>query len=170
MIWKRLWIGCLPPPWSAAQWSLNLKTDAFDISGQLTTKVDELPGTHDADSNEFIFNIGNDPVANKAGMNFSFVHNNKNMIKLDATSKYSEKDFDFSQFKTSGSLLDVLMSKASVLKKPGKRWTYRASHYLWLINGDYPNSRTRWAYFMQVPTSFTELLQGATWYSSSASQ
>ena len=78
---------------------LNLKTDAFDISGQLTTKVDELPGTHDADSNEFIFNIGNDPVANKAGMNFSFVHNNKNMIKLDATSKYSEKDFDFSQFK-----------------------------------------------------------------------
>lgn len=92
---------------------LNLKTDAIDISGQLTTKVDELPGTHDADSNEFIFNIGNDPVANKAGMNFSFVHNNKNMIKLDATSKYSEKDFDFSQFKTSGSLLDVLVALIS---------------------------------------------------------
>lgn len=46
-------------------------------------------------------------------MNFSFVHNNKNMIKLDATSKYSEKDFDFSQFKTSGSLLDVLVALIS---------------------------------------------------------
>ena len=90
---------------------MNLNNDAFNVSGILTTIVGEMPGAHSADATELAFTFSNDPEANETGMSFSFVHNNKNIIELDATGKYTEKEFDLSQFFTSGSIIDVLVAQ-----------------------------------------------------------
>ena len=90
---------------------MDLNNDAFNVSGILTTIVGEMPGAHSADATELAFTFSNDPEANKTGMSFSFVHNNKNIIELDATGKYTEKKFDLSQFFTSGSIIDVLVAQ-----------------------------------------------------------
>ena len=93
----------------------NPKTDAISITGVLTTG---LPGSpdgkqHRADATELNFTFAQDPVANKVGSNLSFVHNDKNMIEMDFTTKYTDNDIDFSDFTTSGSILDVLVAVMS---------------------------------------------------------
>ena len=90
---------------------MNLKTDAFSVTGILTTTVAEMPGAHSADATELSFSIANDPVANETGMSFSFGHNNKSIIDLDAKAEYTEKDFDLSQFR-----LQVASSMCWLLK------------------------------------------------------
>ena len=92
---------------------LNLKNDGLNVTGILTTTVGEMPGSHSADATELFFDIANDPVANEASMKFSFGHNDKSMIELEATSKYIDKDIDFSQLTTSGRILDVLVALVS---------------------------------------------------------
>ena len=92
---------------------LNLKNDGLNVTGILTTTVGEMPGSHSADATELFFEIANDPVANEAGMKFSFGHNDKSMVELEATSKYIDKDIDFSQLTTSGRILDVLVALVS---------------------------------------------------------
>ena len=95
---------------------LNLKNDGLNVTGILTTTVGEMPGSHSADATELFFDIANDPVANEAGMKFSFGHNDKSMVELEATSKYIDKEIDltdFSQFTTSGKILDVLVALVS---------------------------------------------------------
>ena len=102
---------------------MNPKTDAIGITGVLTTGVPGTPdGQHPADATDLYFDIANDPVANENSMKFSFGHNNKSMIELEATSKYTDKEIDltdFSQFTTSGRILDVLVALMSGGKLEG---------------------------------------------------
>ena len=90
---------------------MNPKTDVIGITGVLTTG---LPGSRDgkyaADATDLYFDIANDPVANESSMKFSFGHNDKSMIELEATANYTDKEIDltdFSQFTTSGKILDL---------------------------------------------------------------
>ncbi|MBR3658059.1 MAG: hypothetical protein IKN58_12905, partial [Prevotella sp.] len=77
---------------------MNPKTDAVSITGVLTTGVPVSPdGKRAADATELYFESTNDPVGNEAGMKFSFGHNDKSMVELEATGKYIDKDIDFSQ-------------------------------------------------------------------------
>ena len=92
---------------------LNLKNDGLNVTGILTTTVGEMPGSHSADATELFFDIASNPVANESSMKFSFGHNDKSMIELEATSKYTDKETDFSQFTTSKSILDVLVALVS---------------------------------------------------------
>ena len=93
---------------------MNPKTDAIGITGVLTTGLPDTPdGKHRADATELFFDIANDPVANESSMKFSFGHNDKSMIELEATSEYIDKDIDFSQLTTSGRILDVLVAMIS---------------------------------------------------------
>ena len=96
---------------------MNLLTDAISITGVLSSGIEDIPhGKYAADATDLYFSIASDPVANESSMNFSFGHNNKSMIELEATSKYTDKEIaftDFSQFTTSGSILDVLIALVS---------------------------------------------------------
>ena len=93
---------------------MNPHTDAICITGVLTSGIEEIPGGKiPADATELFFDIDNDPVGNETGMKFSFGHNDKSMIELEATGKYTEKEIDFSQFTTSGRILDVLTALMS---------------------------------------------------------
>ena len=96
---------------------MNPKTDAIGITGVLTTGVSGSPdGQRAADATDLYFDIANDPVANETSMKFSFGHNDKSMIELEATANYTDKEIDltdFSQFTTSGRILDVLVALMS---------------------------------------------------------
>ena len=96
---------------------MNPKTDAIGITGVLTTGLPDTPdGKYRADATDLYFDIANDPVANESSMKFSFGHNDKSMIELEATGKYTDKEIDltdFSQFTTSGRILDVLVALMS---------------------------------------------------------
>ena len=99
---------------------MNPKTDGLNITGKLETALPQLPQTPDkkfpADATDLYFDIANDPVANEASMKFSFGHNDKSMIELEATANYTDKEIDltdFSQFTTSGKILDVLVALMS---------------------------------------------------------
>ena len=102
---------------------MNPKTDAIGITGVLTTGLPDTPdGDHRADATDLYFDIANDPVANEASMKFSFGHNDKSMIELEATGNYTDKEIDltdFSQFTTSGKILDVLVALMSGGKLEG---------------------------------------------------
>ena len=102
---------------------MNPKTDVIGITGVLTTGVPEsLDGQRAADATDLYFESTNDPVANEASMKFSFGHNDKSMVELEATSKYTDKEIDltdFSQFTTSGKILDVLVAMISGSKLEG---------------------------------------------------
>ena len=93
---------------------MNPKTDAIGITGVLTTGVPDAPGgKYAADATDLYFDIANDPVANESSMKFSFGHNDKSMIELEATGKYIDKEIDLSQLTTSGRILDVLVALVS---------------------------------------------------------
>ena len=102
---------------------MNPKTDAIGITGVLTTGFpDSSNGKHAADATDLFFDIANDPVANESSMKFSFGHNDKSMIELEATANYTDKEIDltdFSQFTTSGKILDVLVALMSGGKLEG---------------------------------------------------
>ena len=93
---------------------INPRTDAVSITGALLSAFPDNPDRkRAADATDLYFDIANNPVANESGMKFSFVHNDKKMIELEATSKYTDKDIDFSQLTTSGRILDVLVALVS---------------------------------------------------------
>ena len=93
---------------------MNIKTDAIGITGVISSNFPKIKeGNHAADATALFFSIDNDPVANESGMKFTFSHNDKSMIELEAAAKYTKKDFDFSQFITSKSILDVLVALVS---------------------------------------------------------
>ena len=102
---------------------MNPETDAIGITGVLTTGLHDAPdGKHAADATDLFFSIANDPVANESSMKFSFVHNDKSMIDMEATANYTDKEIDltdFSQFTTSGRILDVLVALMSGGKLEG---------------------------------------------------
>ena len=105
---------------------MNPKTDGLNITGKLETALPQLPQTPDkkfpADATDLYFDIANDPVANETSMKFSFGHNDKSMIELEATANYTDKEIDltdFSQFTTSGKILDVLVALMSGGKLEG---------------------------------------------------
>ena len=102
---------------------MNPKTDAIGITGVLTTGLPDTPdGKYRADATDLYFDIANDPVANEASMKFSFGHNDKSMVELEATANYTDKEIDltdFSQFTTSGKILDVLVALMSGGKLEG---------------------------------------------------
>ena len=93
---------------------INPRTDAVSITGLLTSGIEEIPGGEYApDATELIFSSINDPVANENNMLFSFKHNGKTMIELDAEAYYTDKEIDFSQFTSSRSILDMLVALVS---------------------------------------------------------
>jgi hypothetical protein len=96
---------------------MNPKTDAISITGMLMSDFpDSSDGKRAADATDLFFDIANDPVANESSMKFSFGHNDKSMIELEATANYTDKEIDltdFSQFTTSGKILDVLVALMS---------------------------------------------------------
>ena len=75
---------------------MNPKTDGLNITGKLETALPQLPQTPDkkfpADATDLYFDIANDPVANESSMKFSFVHNDKSMIDMEATANYTDKE------------------------------------------------------------------------------
>ena len=96
---------------------VNPETDGLNITGKLETA---LPGSPDkmraADATELYFSFGQDPAADKGGMLFSFVHNNKKRIELNTVVTGPEgKEIltGLSAFSTSGSILDVLVAMMS---------------------------------------------------------
>ena len=90
----------------------NPKTDVIGITGVISSIFPEIK-EGDYDATDLNFTFTQDPVANKVGSNLSFVHNDKNMIEMDFTTKYTDNDIDFSYFTTSGSILDVLVAVMS---------------------------------------------------------
>ena len=108
---------------------VNPQTDAVSITGALKSEFGAIPGgKHAPDATTLTFALDNDPVANESSMKFSFGHNDKSMIELEATGKYTDKEsmidldctaeypdkeVDFSQFTTSKSILDVLVALIS---------------------------------------------------------
>ena len=96
---------------------MNPKTDAIGITGILKSAYSGKPDRkRAADATDLFFEIANDPVANEASMKFSFGHNDKSMVELEATANYTDKEIDltdFSQFTTSGKILDVLVALMS---------------------------------------------------------
>ena len=93
---------------------MNPETDGLNITGKLGSALPQVPDQKfPADATELYFSFAQDPVANKVGSNLSFVHNDKNMIEMDFTTKYTDNDIDFSQFTTSGRILDVLVAVMS---------------------------------------------------------
>ena len=102
---------------------MNPKTDAIGITGILKSAYSGKPDRQRAaDATDLYFDIANDPVANEASMKFSFGHNDKSMIELEATANYTDKEIDltdFSQFTTSGKILDVLVALMSGGKLEG---------------------------------------------------
>ncbi len=99
---------------------VNPETNGLNITGVLTTGVPGSPdGQRAADATNLAFELANDPVANESSMKFSFVHNDKSMIEVDATGKYTDKEIDFSQLTTSGRILDVLVALMSGGKLEG---------------------------------------------------
>jgi hypothetical protein len=93
---------------------MNPHTDAISITGVLTSGIEEIPGGKlPADATDLFFDIASDPVANESSMKFSFGHNDKSMIELEATANYTDKEIDLSQFTTSGRILDVLVALVS---------------------------------------------------------
>ena len=99
---------------------MNPKTDVIGITGVLTSGLPDTPdGKHRADATELFFDIANDPVANESSMKFSFGHNDKSMVELEAGAYYTDKEIDFSQFTSSKSILDVLVALVSGGKLEG---------------------------------------------------
>ena len=93
---------------------VNPKTDAVSIVGALSSEIGGFPGSkHAHDATTLTFALVNDPVANKANMNFTFWQNGKSMIDLDCSAEYPDKEIDFTQFTTSKSILDVLVALIS---------------------------------------------------------
>jgi hypothetical protein len=93
---------------------INPKTDFVSIAGVLQSALPDSPDIKTAaDATDLFFDIANDPVANESSMKFSFGHNDKSMVELEATGKYIDKDIDFSQFTSSRSILDVLVAVMS---------------------------------------------------------
>ena len=96
---------------------INSKTDAVSITGVLESALPNNPDKKRvADATDLFFDIANDPVANESSMKFSFGHNDKSMVELEATANYTDKEIDltdFSQFTTSGKILDVLVALMS---------------------------------------------------------
>ncbi len=92
----------------------NPKTDVIGITGVISSIFPEInKDDYAGDATDLNFTFTQDPVANKVGSNLSFVHNDKNMIEMDFTTKYTDNDIDFSDFTTSGSILDVLVAVMS---------------------------------------------------------
>ena len=102
---------------------INSKTDAVSITGVLESALPNNPDKkRAADATELFFDIASNPVANESSMKFSFGHNDKSMIELEATANYTDKEIDltdFSQFTTSGKILDVLVALMSGGKLEG---------------------------------------------------
>ena len=96
---------------------VNPETDGLNITGKLETALSEsLDEMHPADATELYFSFGQDPAADKGGMLFSFVHNNKKRIELNSVVTGPEgKEIltGLSAFSTSGSILDVLVAMMS---------------------------------------------------------
>ncbi len=96
---------------------VNPETDGLNITGKLETAISESPKKmHPADATELYFSFGQDPAADKGGMLFSFVHNNKKRIELNSVVTGPEgKEIltGLSAFSTSGSILDVLVAMMS---------------------------------------------------------
>ena len=93
---------------------INARTDAVSITGSVGSEIEKIPsGKYTPDATELFFFMDSDPVANESSMNFSFGHNNKSMIELEAVAKYNDKEFDLSQITSSKSLLDVLVALIS---------------------------------------------------------
>ena len=99
---------------------MNPKTDAIGITGILKSAYSGKPDRkRAADATDLFFEIANDPVANESSMKFSFGHNDKSMIELEAGTYYTDKEIDFSQLTTSGRILDVLVALMSGGKLEG---------------------------------------------------
>ena len=96
---------------------VNPETDGLNITGKLETALPESPDKmYPADATELYFSFGQDPAADKGGMLFSLVHNNKKRIELNSVVTGPEgKEIltGLSAFSTSGSILDVLVAMMS---------------------------------------------------------
>ena len=90
---------------------INPRTDVIGITGVLTTGVPGSPdGQRAADATDLYFSFILDPIDDVSNLDFTFTHNNKKMVDLSVECPYEGKNFDFSQFNTSGSILDVLVA------------------------------------------------------------
>ena len=90
---------------------INPRTDAVSITGLLTSRIEEIPDIKTAaDATDLYFSFILDPIDDVSNLDFTFTHNNKKMVDLSVECPYEGKNFDFSQFNTSGSILDVLVA------------------------------------------------------------
>ena len=92
---------------SGASEYMNSKTDPIGILGAITSSVGR---PDDVDATTVTFSISHDPADNESAMDFAFLHNGKNMIDLDCTAEYPEREGGVAQFTSSRSILDVLVA------------------------------------------------------------
>jgi hypothetical protein len=78
----------------------DFKKDAWNLKGILKSTI---PG----DDVEMIFNIGQDPRIQDAGMTFDFTHNNRKIIGLTAEMSNVNGLTDLSQLTSSSSIMDI---------------------------------------------------------------
>ena len=90
---------------------VNPKADITNVTGSLVTAFADSPDAkYAADATELYFSFILDPIDDVSNLDFTFTHNNKKMVDLSVECPYEGKNFDFSQFNTSGSILDVLVA------------------------------------------------------------
>ena len=93
---------------------MNPKTDVITITGVVSSLFPEIKEKENfTDATDLYFSVGSDPVANKSNMSFSFGHNGKKRIELEAVASYPEKLTDYSQFTASSRIIDVLVALVS---------------------------------------------------------
>lgn len=86
----------------------SLKTDKFNFSGTIKADLEGRDEKLIADNAELNFALGQDPSKHKANMEFSFVHNGKNIVELSSAYKNENGLTDLTQLTLSNSILDLL--------------------------------------------------------------
>jgi hypothetical protein len=98
---------------------INPRTDAWNISGTLQVSADfpeqtEMPqgpgapfGLLKDDAASFTFAIGQNPVTHEANLKFGFVHNDRNIMKLQGVMKNLNGQTDYTKFNTGMSMVEA---------------------------------------------------------------
>jgi hypothetical protein len=89
---------------------INRMTDAFNLSGTISSSLQKLGDSFDADAATVTFAIGQDPATHEAGAQFGFIHNGKELIHLRGVMKNLNGQTDYSQFNSSISIADAMIA------------------------------------------------------------
>ena len=93
---------------------IDRNTDAFIISGTLTSNIKKLPNSGMlADATTLTFTIKHDPVNQKGEMKFSFIHFDQMVLNAHAVMNDLDGIMDISQLSSNSSILDIFIAMMS---------------------------------------------------------